>query len=42
MTSKDVILAFAATALLFAATQTAAADERSASDHVLKAELLRF
>ena len=39
MTLKHVILTFAATALLFAASQPAVADERSASDHVLKAEV---
>ncbi len=39
MTHRDALLAFAAAALLFAATPSAEADEQSASDHVLKAEV---
>ncbi len=39
MTLRDAILPFVAAALLLAALSPAVADERSASDHVLKAEV---
>ena len=39
MTPRDAILPFVAAALLAAAMPSAVADERSASDHVLKAEV---
>ena len=39
MTHRDAILPFVAAALLFGATPAAIAEERSASDHVLKAEV---
>ena len=39
MTHKDALLIFLATALLCAAASSAIADERSASEHVLKAEV---
>jgi tetratricopeptide (TPR) repeat protein len=39
MTHRDALLPFVAAALLFAAASAAIADERSASDHVLKAEV---
>ena len=39
MTHRDTLLPFVAAALLFAAAPSAVADERSASEHVLQAEV---